>query len=168
MATEEMDDFEEKTLLAWESAERLHKVRGKDFYSTMIVLAVLVSIIMFFIEGIMPVLVIWAIVFVTWVMSKTPPQKIGHEITSLGIRTSNELYRFSEMLFFWMEDKWGEKVLKVAIARRFPTQLNIIVKAEDDLKIRKIMVDNGVFLQKPEPNLLDKVTKWVGEKIPLD
>ena len=161
-------DFEEKVLLSWESAERLHKARGKDFYSTMVVLAVLVSIIMFFIEGLIPVLVVWTIVFVTWVMSKTPPQKIEHQITSLGIRTSNELYRFNEMMFFWVEEKWGEKILKIAITRRFPTQLSILIKVEDDLKIRKILVDNSVFLQKPVPNLLDKITKWVGEKVPLE
>lgn len=164
----EQVDFEEKTLLRWESAERLYKTRGKEFYSTMVVLAVLISIIMFFIEGIMPVLVIWAIVFVAWAMSKTVPVKAGHEITSLGIRTGGGLYTFPEMLFFWVEEKWGEKVLKVAIARVFPNQLSLIINAVDDLPIRKILTGNGVVFRKPEPNLLDKITRFLGEKIPLE
>lgn len=165
---ETLADFEEKILFSWESLERVHKIRGKDFYSTIIVLGVLVSIIMFFIEGLTPVLVIWAVIFVAWVISKTPPSKTEHQITSLGIRTGGGLYRFSEMLFFWVEEKWGEKILKVALARGFPNQLNIIISPNDDLKIRNIMVQRGIQLSKPEPTFLDKAVKWFSEKIPFE
>lgn len=158
---------DEKVLLTWRSEERLYKTRGKEFYSTIVVLAVLVSVILFFIEGIMPALVVWAIVFVIWATSKTPPVETEHQITSWGIRTSGKLYRFSQMTIYWLEEKWSKAVLRVLLTS-FPGQLVLLVNKDDEAKIKKILSENQVLMQKPEPTWTDTLVKWFGEKIPLE
>ncbi len=159
--------LDERTLLAWRSAERLFKARSKEFYSTIIVLAVLMSVIMFFIEGVMPVLVIWAFVFVVYATTKTPPAEADHELSTWGIRTGGKLYRFSGMILFWIEEKWGKSVLRVILSS-FPGQLILLINKADEEKIKKILADNQVTMQKPEPSSTDKAVKWLSEKIPLD
>ncbi len=160
-------ETEEELLFAWESDGRLYKQRGKDFYSSMVVLALLVSVIMFFIEGLMPVFLIWSVVFVIWALTKTPPVAVAHKITSWGIRSEDQLYVWGEMNNFWFEEKWGKKILRVLLRRRFPGQLILIVNEKDQEKIKE-MVNKFVVLEKPKPSWSDKLVKWFGEKVPLD
>lgn len=159
---------DEVELLKWKSQERVYKKRGKDFFSTVIVIAVLVSIIMFFIEGVMPVVLIWAVVFVMWAINKTPPKESEHQMTSWGIRTGGNLYVYGNMVCYWFEEKWGTKVMYVLMERGFPKLLMILVNANDEEKIRKVMKQVGLPMQKLEPSRLDKMVKWLGEKVPLD
>ena len=166
-APEASSGLDERVLLAWRSPERLFKQRGKEFYSTIIVLGVLISVILFFIEGIMPALVVWAVIFVVWATGKTPPAESEHQITSWGIRTAGKLYRFSGMTIFWLEEKWNKTVLRVLLMA-FPGQLVLLVNKEDEAKIKKILSDNRVTMQKPEPTWTDNLVKWFGEKIPLE
>ena len=160
-------DIDEKTLLTWESAERLYKERGREFFSTIIVLAFLISVILFFIEGIMPALVVWAVVFVIWATNKTMPVETEHQLTSWGVRTGGKLYRFSEMAVFWIEEKWGKSVLRILLTR-FPGQLILLINKEDEEKFKKTLTQYQVTMQKPEPSWTDNVVKWLSEKVPLE
>jgi hypothetical protein len=157
---------EEKILHSWSSIERPHKKWSKEFYSTVIVLAVLISIIFFFIEGLMLVLVIWAIVFMAWAISKTEPGTREHKITDKGIRTGGVLYRWETMRIYWLEEKWDKKLLRVLLSR-FPGQLVLVYGKEDEKKMRKIM-NQFVLSEKPEATRIDKIVKWFGEKLPLE
>ncbi len=163
---DELDMGEEKVLFTWKSIERPHKRWSKEFYSTVIVLAVLVSIIFFFIEGVMPVLVIWAVVFMAWAMSKTEPGIREHKITDKGVRTGGALYRWEIMRNFWFEVKWGKKLLRVLL-NKFPGQLVLVYGQAEEKKIREIM-GRFLTLEKPESTYTDRVVKWFGEKVPLE
>lgn len=164
---EEKSGLDESVLLAWRSPERLFKARSREFYSTIVVLAFLLSVIMFFIEGVMPVLVIWAFVFVVYATTKTPPSEANHELTSWGIRTGGKLYRFNQMVVFWVEEKWGKSILRVILSN-FPGQLVLIFNKEDEGLFKKTLADKQVTMQKPEPSATDKAVKWLSEKIPLE
>lgn len=159
-------DNEERLLYEWSALERPYKRWSRDFYSTIIVLAFLVSVIMFFIEGVMPVLVVWAVVFMAWAINKTQPQEAKYLLTNWGIRTTNAIYRFEEMKSFWFEDRHGQKLMRM-LTGRFPGQLILVIPAEDEEKIKKIMLEK-VVMEKPDPNWSDKVVKWWSEKVPLD
>ena len=163
---DEMDMGEEKVLYTWKSVERPFKKWGKEFYSTVIVLAVLVSIIFFFIEGLMPVLVIWAVVFMAWAISKTEPGIREHRITSKGIRTGGALYRWEIMLVYWLEEKWDKKLLRILLSK-FPGQLVLVYDQKEEKKIRNVM-SRFLQLEKPEDTWTDRVVKWFGEKVPLE
>jgi len=159
-------ETEEQLLLSWRSWGRLFKPKGKEFYSTMLVLALLLSAIMFLIEGVMPVFLIWSIVFVIWVLSKTKPVEVIHKLTAWGIRSDEQLYRYEEMENFWVEEKGGEMVLRVLLRRRFPGQLVLIVNRGDEEKIAKVL-KRFVRLEKPAATWTDKTARWLSEKVPL-
>jgi len=157
---------EEKTLFAWKALERPHKQWGKELFSTVVVLAILVSIILFFIEGIMPVLVVWAAVFMMWVSYKIKPGLTKHKITSWGVRTGDNLYRWEAMRVFWFEEKWGIVLLRIILNRRLG-QLILVCNKEEKGKIKDIL-KNHMPLERPRPSAVDKMVKWFGEKLPLE
>lgn len=159
--------YEERDVLSWKSMERVYKMRGKEFFSTVVVLALLVSVILFFIEGLMPVLVIWAIFFVVWSANRTPPVETDHRLTTLGIRTGGSFFRFSEMKQAWVEEKYADRVLRIVLMK-FPWQASLIIKKEDERKIIELLADKGVVIFKPDQTKVERLVKWLGEKIPLE
>jgi len=162
----ETNDITEKIIMEWESYERPHKVWTKEFYSSVVVIAFLVSVILFFIEGVMPVFVVWALVFMMWAMSKTEPLITKNTLTTWGIRSVNKFYDFAKMGNFWMETKWGTRLLRVNL-REAPWHVVFVISKEVEDKIKEEMSKIVPFME-PEPTAMDKLTKWLGEKIPLE
>jgi hypothetical protein len=100
-------NLEESIIFEWTSYERPQKKWSKEFYSSVIVMAFLGSVILYFIEGIMPILVIWALVFMLWAMSRSEPRQEKYAISTWGLKTKDRTYRFESMNHFWFE-KSGE------------------------------------------------------------
>ncbi|TRZ42336.1 hypothetical protein D4S03_12355, partial [bacterium] len=120
----------------------------------------------YFIEGIMPVLVIWAMVFMLWAMSRTEPRLEKYAISSWGLKTKERTYRFEEMTNFWFETKWGGRLMRINLAK-VPWHLVIVINSEDEDKIRKIMLQSVTY-QEPTVTAVDRLVKWLGDKIPLE
>ena len=81
--------MEEKVLFEWRAMDRPNKTWSKDFYSTVIVLAFLVSVILFFIEGLLPVILVWAVVFMMWSMNRLPAKETSYALTNWGLRAGD-------------------------------------------------------------------------------
>jgi hypothetical protein len=162
----DIKDLNEKVLLEFEAYDRPHKVWTKEFYSSVIVIAFLVSIILYFIEGMMPVLVIWALVFMLWAMAKTEPKMVKVSFTSWGLRATEKIYRYEEMVNFWFETKWGSRLMRINLSG-IPWHLVVVIDPQKEEEI-KALIGKGVVYLEPETTWIDRVIKWVGEKMPLE
>ena len=162
----EIRDLSEKILLEFEAYDRPHKVWTKEFYSSIIVIAFLVSIIFYFIEGLMPVVVIWALVFMLWAMAKTEPKIIKTVLTSWGLRSSDKTYRYEDMTAFWFETKWGSRLMRINLSI-VPWHLVVVIDPKKEDEIRNAMLVNVIY-QEPQVTWVDRALKWAGEKMPLE
>lgn len=168
MATDqtEIRDLNEKVLLEFEAYDRPHKVWTKEFYSSVIVIAFLVSVILYFIEGVMPVVVIWALVFMLWAMAKTEPAIVKVSLTSWGLRTTDKVYRYEEMVNFWFETKWTNRLMRINLSG-LPWHLVVVIDPSQEEKIKSLVGKNVIYLE-PEITWIDRAIKWVGKKMPLE
>ncbi len=165
------DEAEEKVLVSWKSLEKPITKRGKDFYSTVLVLAVLVAIVLFFIEGIMPVLVVAAIVFVVFASSKAQPNMTEHVITNQGIVTGGQKYLWGELIVYWIKKTGGGEWIHIAKTRRWPTQLVMITPKEDEgttTKEIRMVVARYLPYEEPKETFIDRAMRWLSEKMPLE
>ena len=162
----EISSNEEITLLDWNAFERPQKKWSKEFFSSIIVMAFLASIILYFIEGLMPVLAIWSLVFMIWAMSRTEPRTEKYAITSWGLKTTERTFRYETMTTFWFETKWGGRLMHINLAH-MPWHIVIVIDPKKEDQIRKLMLNYVVF-QLPAITVVDRLVKWLGEKIPLE
>ena len=162
----ENNDLIEKKFFEWEGYDRPHKIWSKEFYSSVIVIAFLVSVILFFIEGVMPVVVVWALVFMLWAMNKTEPQLTTSVMTNWGLRSVNKLYDFQKINNFWFETKWGTRILRVNLSEA-PWHVVFVINEKDEEKIKNELVRFVPFFE-PEQTAMDRFTKWLGDKVPLE
>ena len=166
MANTENFDLSEKVIVEFDAYDRPHKVWSKEFYSSVIVIAFLVSIIFYFIEGMMPVIVIWALVFMLWAMAKTEPKMTKTTLTSWGLRSVEKLYRYEEMTSFWFETKWGTRLMRINLAS-VPWHLVVVIDPKKEEELKNVMLERIIY-QEPEVTWVDRALKWVGEKMPLE
>lgn len=158
---------EEHALFSWKSPERLHKARGREFYTTIGAFVFLFSIITVFFKEFLLMLTIWAFAFVAFVMSRIEPSETEHSLTTRGVKTGKNKYRWGELMRFWFEDKWGQTILHVDTLLGFPRRLIILLGNTPKEKVKEILVKRIPY-DKPEDTFVDKATKWLQEKVPLE
>lgn len=158
---------EEKALIEWKAPERLHKIRGKEFFTTIGAFVFLLSIIALFFKEVLLMITIWAFAFVAIAMSKTQPEIIDYAVTTRGLKIGRNKYRFSELARFWLEEKFGKTVMYIDTFRPFPGRLALILDRPVEDKVKPILVKKIPY-DKPEDTFVDKAGKWISEKIPLE
>lgn len=156
----------EQDILLWSAPSRPFKKRNKKYYSTMVIIALLISLILGFAGQLAAITVVIAVAFLAYVLSVVPPQKIDFRITTWGIKIEKTLYYWEELGRYWFTDKHSEKILNVECAR-FPNRLTILLGKQDQEIVSKVLSE-VLLNQKPEPTLYEKAANWLQEKIPLD
>ncbi len=156
----------ERTIFEWRSASRPFKKRDRQFFVTVFVIALLVSLILFFSGQFLPIAVVISVVFLLYVLQVIPPHDINHSITTYGIHLEDNLYYWEEMGRFWFEEKYGQQVLSIETLR-FPGRVTMIVPDENKPIVVEILSE-VLLEQKPELSLYERVALWFQEKVPLE
>jgi len=159
----------EETLVTWEAPARPFKKRNKQFFSTVLIIAILIGLILFFAGQVLPVALVISVVFLVYVTAMIPPQNVSVKLTNYGFYIDKEAYAWYEMGRFWFEKKQGFDTLQIELGR-FPNRLSLVLidgvtPSKEDLES---VLSEVLLKEKPKPTTFEKAAKWLSEKIPLD
>lgn len=156
----------EQVVYAWEAPSRPFQEKSRQFYTTVITIATLISLILFFAGQILPIAVIVAVVFLFYVMSTIPPTQVLTRFTNYGIRYEEQLYFWEELGNFWTDETHGQRMIHVEIGR-FPNRLTLMIgQGDEDLIVD--MLSEVLPFQKPVPTTYERAAEWLAKKIPLE
>lgn len=158
---------EEKAILKWMSAARPFKKRGREYFTTIGAIVILLAIILFFAREFLLIGVMFALTFVAYVFASVPPEKVTHEITNRGIWTGGKFFRWDILGRFWFHEKFGQKMVSVETFLTFPRHVVLLLGDKKEEELKEVL-QKFVLLEKPEPGFLDKASDWLSEKIPLE
>lgn len=159
----------EETLVEWDAPARPFKKRNRQFFSTIIIIAILISLILFFAGQVLPVAVVVSMVFLVYVTAVIPPQAVHYKMTNYGIYIEKEAFSWVYMGRFWFADKIGQRVLEIELYK-FPGRLTFVLiegqtPREKDLES---VLSEVLIKEKPELTAYEKVADWLKDKIPLE
>jgi hypothetical protein len=154
----------EKELLAWEAPERPFKRRTRDFYVTLLAMAFIFGMILFLIDGWAPVILIVALVFLSYVMSTIEPNNVNYKITTKGIYVSNESIPWKVLGRFWFSRRFDNDLLIVETLS-FPGRMELVVTSDLKEKIASIL-SKYLTLEEVPPSALDKAANWFAKRAP--
>lgn len=157
----------EKTLVSWEAPARLYKKRNHEFYTTILALVFLLSVILLFAKEFLLIGVIFSFGFLAYVLASVEPETVTHSLTNKGIRSYDKFVSWDECLQYWWEEKWNQQLLHILTPNRFPRSIILLVGSGDKDQINKV-VANYIINQKPDPSFVDKAASWIQEKVPLE
>lgn len=154
----------EKDLVSWTAPARPFKRRNKEFYVTIIAISALVGLILFLVEGFMPVLLIISLVFLYYVLSTVEPQNIEYKITNKGIKIADKRTDWDFIKRFWFTRRYDNNLLIFEIAS-LPGRLEIVIDDEKKEEIKKNLL-KYVPEEKTPPSSLDKAANWFSKRLP--
>jgi hypothetical protein len=153
----------EEDLLSWETGSRPFKRRDRDTYVTIIAIASLFGIILFVVQGILPVILIASLVFLFYVLSTVEPNKVTYRITTLGVRLGDNLTPWENINRFWFTQRLNHHLLVLETASLLG-RLEVVINEQDQDKIKKVM-EQYISHEKSSPSVFDKTTKLMGKII---
>jgi hypothetical protein len=154
----------EKDLYVWTAPSRPFKQRDRQFYVTTFAITGIVSLILLFAEGMMPVLLIISLVFLYYVLSTVEPEKIEYKITNKGVKIAGRLTEWNFLNRFWFTRKLDTDLLVIETSL-IPGRMEMVIKEGDKTSIKH---EVSAFIPYEEvPNSgLDKATDWLSSKLP--
>lgn len=157
---------QEEVILEWDALSRPFKQRSRQFFSTLVIIVILVSLILFFAGQFIPIAVIVALAFLAYILSVIPPTFVRHQITTFGLRVEDNLYYWEELGRFWFTEKYGQPILHIEVDR-FPGRLTLLLGQQKVEDMREIFSEI-LLEQQPEATFFDKAAAWLENKIPLE
>jgi len=165
MPEEDFPIEKEKIFVEWSARTRPFKRRSRETYVQLISVAALFGLILFLIDGVMPVILIAAAVFLFYVFSTVEPDNVGYQITTYGIRIGGHLRDWGELGRYWFVHRSDHDMLAIE-THNAPWKIEIVI----DPKIKQEIEDNvSKYLHKHESptTYIDKATGWVSGRLKL-
>lgn len=157
----------EKILLEWTAPSRPYKIRSREFYTTILSIAFLLGIILLLLKEFLLIGVIMAFAFLSYVLATYKPEDAKHQITTLGVRTDGKLYEWEKLTNFWLKKQWDQEVVICKTITALPGVILLVIDESKRESILKAIGDK-IPLVKPSDSFVDKASKWLGNKIPLE
>jgi hypothetical protein len=166
LSEDQLKAMPEQTIYEWTAPNRPFKKRNRQFYTTVGLITVLISLILFFAGQFLPIAVVISVAFLGYILSSIPPDQVTNKITTYGIRYDTTLFYWEELGRFWFEEKYGQGLVVIEAAR-FPGRVTLMLgNVRQD--IIEMMLSEILIKQKPQDTFIDKSAQWLQEKVPLD
>ncbi len=156
----------EELVFNWQAPSRPFKKHNRQYFTTIATIVLLLSLILFFAGQFLPIAVVIAVAFLSYIMATIPPQTITNSITTFGVRNEEELYFWDELGRFWFDTKHGQEILYIEVDR-FPFRLALLLGNESKEQLTEILSEI-LINQKPALTETEKLAKWLQKKVPLD
>lgn len=170
-----METEEIKTLLSWEAASRPFRKKDRSYYTTLIILAILVVLIVFlWLQDLLLIGAILSFTFVTYVLAFVPPHNINYRISTQGITIGEDFYFWHFLDAFWFSKKEGSTILHIQTRLRFPAQLMLVLGPSTgsgqagEEKVKKIVARFLPFVEVPYKSWLEKWSEGLQKHFPLE
>jgi hypothetical protein len=155
-----------ETFLAWTSPSRLFKKRDKEYFTNIVAIVLLLTVILIFAREYMFILAVLSIAFFVYVMSTVPPEDVKHKITNLGIESIGHFYRWEELVEFWFDAQWGQTMM--VLRPLFGSRVIILLGDQQKETVQELVAKHIPFREQPEKSWVDNASRWITEKIPLE
>ena len=154
----------EKELLGWKAASRPFKRRDKQFWTTIIAIAAIFGLILFLVEGVMPVILIISLIFLFYVLSTVEPENIQYSITNKGVKIVGQRTDWEVLTKFWFTRRHDSEILVFEMSV-LPGRLELVILPKDKEKIKTLLT---TYLKEEEspPSNIDRAANYFSRFLP--
>lgn len=149
-----------QVLFSWKAPMRAYKKRSVGVLRFYIALSLLLSLIVLFFGDRLLIMPIWAIMFLFYVLTITPPPTVEHKITRFGITTEKNTYRFDMLSHFYLIKKFDYKVLVLVSHAPWLYHVYLVVKdPETEQELIKLLSKHLVYHEHPDKTITDRLAE---------
>lgn len=131
-----------RVLHTWESDDRFTYSFNGQQKNTYAFLVLLVCLYFIWIGQLLITVTIGSVFFLLYVLYTVPASRVTHSIEVAGIRTTNQLFLWEDMVNFWFADRENRIILCVDTRLNFPSRLIIIVDSFNEaVAIANVLIE---------------------------
>jgi hypothetical protein len=150
---------EKHTLLSWESHARESKKKvNHKFQKTLVAIGVVVALLLAIMGEFFLILVIASLVFISHVLSSTPPELVKYEVSNHGLDVADQFYPWNTLkqFFFSTATTPGTEVLAVDTVEKFPGRLFLHFAPDQRDRLHEIFSKHLPFVKEEPVSAMDK------------
>lgn len=156
-------------IFAWKAPLRPYKKRGGLVLRFYIAVALLLSLIVFFFGDKILLIPIWALLFLFYVLTITPPPEVENKITRFGIETAGITLRWEVLSHFYFRSRFGFQVLTIVSQPPYFYHAYLVIPNQEVKKsLMDLLSEHLIYQEKPQRSFTDKMVDWLSGLIPDD
>ena len=157
-----------KTWIEWDAAARPFRRKNRSFYTTIIIIIALVSVIALLAGEFLLIGALLAFLFLIYVLNFVEPESVHYKITSQGITIQDHFYHWNELDSFWLSERDGFKLLNILTNIRFPGVLILVLGNVNEEDIKNICARYLPFHEIAPKSMMDKWSESLEKHFPLE
>jgi len=152
---------------SWKAPLRPYKKQSSLIVRFYLSLAFLLSLIVFFFGDKILIIPIWALIFIFYVLTITPPPNVENKITTFGIDAAGVTLRWEMLSHFYFGKRFGFYTLTVVSRSPYFYHLYLVVPTEEmKKKLITILSAHLLYQETPQKTITDKMLDWVSILVP--
>jgi len=156
-----------QVIFSWRAPLRPYKKKSSTIIRFYIAVALLLSLIMYFFGDKILLIPIWALVFIFYVLTITPPPDVDNKINAFGVELAGVTLRWEVLSHFYFGKRFGFYTLTiVSRAPYFYHAYAVIPNEEIKKKVLSLLSQNLIYQEKPDKKFTDKAVDWLSNLIP--
>jgi len=156
-----------QTIYAWKAPLRPYKKRSAIIMRFYVAVCFLLSIIVFFLGDKILLIPVWAILFLFYILTITPPPEVENKITKFGVETAGITMRWEALSHFYFNRRLGFLVVIIVSHAPYFYHAYMVVPNEDVKKrLLEILSNHIIYQEKPQKTFTDKMVDWAFNLVP--
>lgn len=164
----DLSSYEVKTLLSWSAPGRPYKKRGKEYFTSVLLITGLLVIIVFLFSEYPLMMVILSFSFVILALALVPPHNYRYRISTEGISIEDHFYLWQELYDFYFTNKEGEDIVHIHTKALLPGELLLTLGTIHKEQVKNILLPYLPYRETIHKTFVEKSGTWLSKTFPLE
>lgn len=156
------------TLLAWEAPGRPFKKRNKSYYTSSLLITLLVCVILFIFSQYLLILVVLSLVFVAFALATVPPHNFHYRVSTEGIFVEDHFFLWQELYDFYFKKRLDIDILHIRTRALIPGEITITLGSMQPNTVKSILLHYLPYREYVRPTFMEKSGEWLAKNFPLE
>ena len=156
-----------QVLYTWKAPLRPYIKRSQKIIRFYIALTLLLSLIIVFFGDVILLIPLWALMFIFYVFTVTPPSEITNKITKFGVETIGTNLRWESLDHFYFTKKFGYEILTLVTRPPYDFHTYLVIPSSQikDIVIRRLS-KHIIYQEEPTKTTIDKIIDSLSRLVP--
>lgn len=160
-------EIQDQTLLVWKAPLRPFKKRSVALLRFFLAVALLVSAVVFFFGDLVTIVPIWALLFLFYIFSITPPPIVENRITVFGIENAGVTLRWDVLSHYYFDERFGFRVLVLVTHGPYFAHSYLVIPSEEiKTEVNAILNQHLMFMTNPTKTFTEKIVHFLSALVP--
>lgn len=156
-----------QVIFAWKAPLRAYKKRGGAILRFFFAVAALLSVIVFLFSDRILLIPIWAVLFLFYTLTITPPPEVDNRINQFGIETAGITLRWEVLSHFYFTKRFGFDILVIVTNGPYYFHAYMVIPSEEIKKnVLQILSEHLMFQENPNRSITEKIIDWLTRLVP--